>query len=326
MTRFLALISASILAVPAVAAPTIDGTKDGQYGGARAVQTVNTQFSDNLDPLGFGNGGVLDAAYAMTENGRLYVMLTGNIEDNLNKLSVFIDSKPGGENVLSNGPQYDFNNVSQNFGGLKFDAGFTADYHLFGRWNGGAFQVDIVDREGGACTNDCGGDSGVANLGVGTAIQSGSVLGSGDGTTSYLSSPVQFGFNNTNIAGVVEGTGMANQAAALAVATGFEFSVALADIGSPTNGDIIRIHAVYGNQDNNFHSNQTLGGLPVGTDFLGGNGAGGFTGSLSGVDFTEFADEQYFSLTVRGELVPEPSCLYFAALAVSAFAVGRRRL
>lgn len=326
MKRLMASIWACILAIPALGAPTIDGTKDGQYGGARAVQSVNTAFGDSLDPAGFDPGGELDAAYAMTENGRLYVMLTGNIQQNLNKLSVFIDSKPGGENVLSNGPRYDVNNVSQNFGGLKFDAGFAADYHLFGRWDGGAFQVDIVDREGGACGNDCGGDTGIASVGAGTGIQSGTVFGSGVGTTSYLSSPVQFGFNNTNIAGVVGGTGAANQANALAVTTGFEFSVALADIGSPTNGDVINIHVAYGNGDNNFHSNQTLGGLPEGTDFLGGTGDGGFTGSLAGIDFTKFAGQQYFSLTVRGELVPEPSCLWLAAIAVSAFALCRRRL
>ena len=69
---------------------------------------------------------------------------SGDIGQNFNKTSVFIDSKAGGENTLSGGPAYDFTNVSQNFAGLTFDAGFEADYHIFGRWGGGAFEVDWV--------------------------------------------------------------------------------------------------------------------------------------------------------------------------------------
>ena len=122
---------------------------DGAYGGPLAVQTVQTQFGDSTG--GVTGGGELDAGYAVIDGGRLYVMLTGNIENNFNKMSVFIDSRPGGENVLTNVPQYDFNNVSQNFGGLTFDSGFNADYHLFGRWGGGGntFEIDVANRAGG---------------------------------------------------------------------------------------------------------------------------------------------------------------------------------
>ena len=79
--------------------------------------------------------------------------------------------------------------------------------------------------------------------------------------TGFLTSPLEFGFNNNNSAGVSGGTAAANQAAAAAVTTGLEFSVALADIGNPGIGDLIKIHAAYGNGDNNFHSNQILGRL-----------------------------------------------------------------
>ncbi|TWT86657.1 hypothetical protein Mal64_34860 [Pseudobythopirellula maris] len=303
------------LAAPASAAPTVDGTVDGSYGAPLAVQTVQTNFGDSTG--GVTGGGELDAAYATVSGDRLYVMITGNIENNFNKLSLFIDSKAGGENTLSGGPSYD-GGVSSNFAGLTFDTGFEADYHVFGRW-GGAFEVDVVDRAGGACTNDCLGDFGAATVGAGTAVQSGTVLGDGNGTTSFLSSPAEFGFNNNNAAGVGGGTGAVVGDPA-SVTTGFEFSIALADIGSPVVGSEILIHAAYGNGDNNFHSNQILGGLAAPQDNLGGDGGGNFTGNLGGIDFNQFAGAQYFSVTV----VPEPGALMIAMLAVCGF-VARRR-
>ena len=309
-----------LVACPALAAPTLDGTKDAEYGAPVAVQTVETQFGDSTG--GITGGGELDAAYAIADGNRLYLMLTGNIEPNFNKVSVFIDSKPGGENVLSGGPEYDFNNVSQNFGGLTFDSGFEADYHIFGRWGGGAFEVDIVDRAGGTCTNNCSGDFGAASSGGGTPVQSGTAFGNGTGTTSYLSSPLEFGFDNNNSAGVIGGTAAANQAAAAAVTTGLEISVALADIGNPGVGDVIKIHAVYGNGDNNFHSNQTLAGLPAPQGNLGGDGAGAFTGNLAGINFNNFAGLQYFEVTV----VPEPTSLVMFGLGLIGLVVcGPRR-
>ena len=323
MKNLLCLLAIALMATPVFAAPIIDGSRDVDYGSARAVQTVNTDFGDSTG--GLTGGGELDAGYAVVDGGRLYVMLTGNIENNFNKVSVFIDSKPGGENVLSSGPNYD-GGVSQNFGGLTFDAGFEADYHVFGRWggfSGNSFEVDIVDRAGGTCGVSCNGDFGTASVGgtgAGTAIQTGSVLGNGNGTTSYLSSALEFGFNNTNSAGVIGGSGAADPIAAAAVTTGFEFSVALADIGNPGPGDVIKIHAAYGNGDNNYHSNQILGGLPAPQGNLGGDGAGGFTGSLSGIDFNNFGGNQYFTVAV-----PEPTTVVLAGLAAVGLFSTRRR-
>ena len=310
MKQILGLFLVGVMAAPVSAQIVVDGTRDAGYGAALAVQTVETQFGDSTG--GITGGGELDAGYAAISGGRLYVMLAGNIENNFNKVSVFIDSQPGGENVLNGALAYDFNNVASNFGGLTFDAGFEADYHLFGRWGGGGnvFDLDFVNRAASVPGN-VRGDTGSASVGGGTAIQSGSVLGNGTGTTSILTSPVTFGFNNTNSAGVIGGTGAANQAAAAAVTTGLEFSVALADIGNPSFGDLIKIHAVYGNGDNNYHSNQVLAGLPAPQGNLGGDGAGGFTGTLSGINFNNFAGDQFFSLRVP---VPEPSTLALAGL------------
>jgi hypothetical protein len=337
LTLFAALFLASSTATAAV--PIINGILEVDYGAPLAVQSVETAFTDSSG--GLASGGELDAGYAVIEGGRLYVMLTGNVENNFNKLSVFIDSVPGGENVLTNIPQYDRNNVSQNFGGLTFDTGFAADYHLFGRWgasNGNTFEVDIANRAGGGSAS-VGVNGAAASLGGGTPIQVGVINAGNNGMNSagnrvlsgFLTNPLNFGFNNTNSGGVVacntpamSGCEAANVPAALAVTTGFEFAVSLADLGNPSAGSQIRIHAVYGNGDNNFHSNQTLSGLPVGTDFLGGDGAGGFTGTLSGIDFNDFSGNQYFSITVP-RVVPEPAAIALFAITLTCLCSFRGR-
>ena len=67
---------------PAVAAPVVDGTRDGLYGSALAVQTVQTQFGDNLSEM--------DAAYALADGGNLYLMLTGNAREVLASVDTVI--------------------------------------------------------------------------------------------------------------------------------------------------------------------------------------------------------------------------------------------
>jgi len=321
MKKVFSLAIVGLFAAQVHAAPTIDGTRDGAYGAPISVQTVQTQFGDDTGGL---NGGELDAGYALIQNGRLFVMLTGNVEPNFNKMNVFIDSKAGGENVLSATPDYDFNDNSTNFGGMTFDSGFTADYHLFGRWGGGGtpgpFEVDFVDRNGGT-TAMVPNSAGVTGAPVGLTA-SGTILAGNVGPNasgSALTQNLDFAINNTNNAGVLGGTGAANQAAAAAVSTGMEFSIALADLGSPGPGDVIRIAAMYGNGDHNFLSNQVLGGLPAGTGNLGGDGAGGFTGNLAGVDFNNFSGNQYFEITV-----PEPASMALLGLG-GLIALRRRR-
>lgn len=340
MKRLLVLLAVSCLASSTSAAPIINGVLELDYGSALAVQSVETGFGNSSG--GITSGGELDAGYAVIEGGRLYVMLTGNIENNFNKMSVFIDSVPGGENVLTNIPQYDINNVSQNFGGLTFDAGFGADYHVFGRWgvgNGNTFEVDIANRAGGGNAS-VGVNGAAASLGAGMPIQVGVINPGNNGMnnlgnralTGFLTNPVNFGFNNNNSGGVDEcntpamsGCQAANVPAALAVTTGFEFSVALADLGNPAAGSQIKIHAVYGNGDNNYHSNQTLSGLPTGSINLGGNGVGGFTGTLAGVNFNNFAGNQYFEITVPRPIVPEPAAAGLIAIGLVALVCRRGR-
>jgi hypothetical protein len=65
-----------------------------------------------------------------------------------------------------------------------------------------------------------------------------------------------------------------------------------------------------------------MNGVAMGTGNLGGNGSGGFTGSLSGVNFNQITGAQYFEIRV----IPEPSTLLLASLALlAAGACSRRR-
>lgn len=306
----------------AFAAPIVDGTRDAAYGSPIVVQTVQTQFGDANPPGNLG-GSELNAAYARIEGGRLYVLLTGNHEPNFNKLNVFIDSRSGGENTLTSTPQYDFNGgggwISGNVGGMTFDTGFNADYHLFTRWGSGngPYEADFINRSGGGIAQVPGSRGATPNavgLQAAGAILAGNVSPNASG--SALTSDLFFAINNTNAGGVIGGTGAADQMAAAAVTTGIEFSIALADLG--VDGEIIRIAAMIGNGDHNYLSNQVLGGLPGGTGNLGGDGGGGFTGTLSGVNFNQFAGAQFFEVRI-----PAPGTL--GAVGLAGLMLARRR-
>src|SRR5262245_54783489 len=125
MKQVWGILLVGLMAAPATAQITVDGTRDAVYGGALAVQTVDTGFGD-ANPNG---GSELDAGYGLIDSGNLYLMLTGNLEANFNKLEIFIDSKPGGQNVFDSSG----NDGAGAMDGLVFDAGFTADYHLIAR-------------------------------------------------------------------------------------------------------------------------------------------------------------------------------------------------
>ena len=297
MRYLLGVLMVVALAVPARAI-TVDGTQDAAYGGALAVQTVETGFGD-ANPNG---GSELDAGYGVLDSGKLYLMLTGNLEANFNKLEIFIDSKAGGQSVFDSSG----NDGAGTMDGLVFDAGFTADYH-------------IIVRRG----NDSGNDKfdiDFANLGAQSASGYFDVLGglTGSGTTGtgVNASPIEVGYDNSNVAGVGGGSAAANQAAAAAVTTGLELGIVLSDLGYA--GGPINVMVGQNNQGHNYWSNQFLAGLPAPQGNLGGDEAGGFTGE-GAIDMTHFGGDQFFTI------VPEPSTMALVCLAFAGLASATRR-
>jgi Dockerin type I domain len=149
MTRILlSALLVMLFAADALAVATMDGrlTDDSSfYGAALSTQNTKTGYGDATlgDPVNGGEGSEIDQVFGKVANGRLYVLVTGNLQPNFNKLAVFIDSgKPGGVHTINGAalpPGVDgfccggfgtTDGALQRMGGLTFDNGFNANYFL----------------------------------------------------------------------------------------------------------------------------------------------------------------------------------------------------
>jgi hypothetical protein len=310
-------LTASVRTV--VAAPLVDGTRDAIYGPPKAVQSVQTSFGDNQNEL--------DAAFGRIDGGTLYLLLTGNLQNNFNKLDVFIDSVPGGQNVIlpdtnNSGPNPINDGWASGTGsppdhhgmaGLTFDVGFAPDYLLFFRHGLSKLDFDYSVMGGGANAfssyeNVFGGTEEGANTSVAGAPTSGTDFGHSFGVA----------FNNSNTAGVAgDGSSAADPAAAAAVSTGLELAIPLAALGNPTSP--IKVMAFINGDRHTYASNQFLPGLAAPQGSLGGDGFGNFTGGLAGLNLGTFAnspgDDRWFTV------VPEPSTTLLAGCGLISWAV-----
>lgn len=328
MKRIIAASFAIMLAIaiPLNAQITVDGQLDSTGYTLAATQTNNTGFGDNASEW--------NAMYTAVEGTRIFVLVTGNLENNFNKLEVFFDSVAGGENSLSSIPEYDFPDdnppawQSQRLGGmisgtpgLTFDSGFEADYHLFARhgfdpkaedFDFNVLDVDFIDRLGGTSQLINGNTMRTAfdfdtQIGVG-------MLNSADlannAAAGAIVNAIEIGFDNNNMAGVSGDTTVAaDPVAAEAVTTGFEFSIDVSDLGiDPANAATIKICVMQNGGRHDFMSNQILPGVdaPTGIEFgnLGGDNMGNFTGDVGGVDMTAWTGDQFFCI----DYTPSAGC------------------
>jgi hypothetical protein len=245
--------------------PVIDGVREPSvYGSPVAVQTIQTGFGDNVNEL--------NAAYARVVNGKLYLMITGNLESNFNKLGIFIDSVAGGSSTFT---AIAGNDNSAAMNGMIFDAGFAPDYHLIARRGNGKFDFNF-------------GRFAPAGANFYEGILDNGDSGSGTTGTGVNANPVRVAYNGSNVAGIGGTAGAAaDQAAAAAVTTGLELCIDLADLGDPSGA--IKVMLLLSNSDHNFLSNQTLAGLPA---------TFGNLGDPTTTDFSAFAGDQFFSIAI----------------------------
>ncbi|MEM9354504.1 MAG: hypothetical protein AAGA92_15975 [Planctomycetota bacterium] len=159
----------------------IDGSAAGDesvYGPALSVQNTNTQFGNatNGDPRIAMFGSEINQVFGAITGGRLNVLITGNLENNFNKLEVFVDSEPGGQNQIdgANSPAFvdpfccsgSATGALQNLDGFRFDNGFAADHYFTfsngdhtignipnGVWTLTAYYGDLTDGLGGASSD-----------------------------------------------------------------------------------------------------------------------------------------------------------------------------
>jgi len=262
MVRICLVALLTLCCCTALAAPVIDGSaKDPLYGPALAVQDTQTGYGDaNLGRPDVCNGSELDAAYGVVYDGMLYLVLAGNFETNGNKLELFFDTRPGGQNrLLAQNPGPDQNtgirrmsdNGNPETPGLTFAGGFEADFWVSVGCYGDPVSIYVdyaelyVNESNPGVLYYCG--AGQARC----QTTGGALTGGETGAPAILVT-----VDNSNVAGVDGGSAFSDGSG---VSTGIEIAIPLSALGNPT-GDI-RVTAIIGDPQHASFSNQVLGGL-----------------------------------------------------------------
>jgi hypothetical protein len=303
--------AASLLVTPlsATANPCVDLGVYGLLGHNKmsssppaAVQAIQTGRGDNnLNRHDLANGSEIDQAtgtifgpwYMVYPGGGVghcpedaYLFVGGNLK-NGDRLEIFIDSKPGGQQRLR-GDNPDVDGLARmgddgSGNGLTFDDGFAADYWICVTVGGATHRVDAFYAE-----LPTGGGGQGYYLGWKQAGTSGGLQ---DGDSPYV---IQVGLDNLNVAGVAAGCQASSGAG---VNTGIDLEMSPHAIGWPAQRNV-KFCVFVNSAAHDSVSNQVLGPLPAGTCNLG---------DPRSVDFRNYPGNQYFDVWSAITPVPRTS-------------------
>lgn len=315
MTRTLWTRAGLVLALPVLAAvawagPVIDGQNIPSEFGSGALlasQRFQTQFGDHGDVGNWGGGAELDQLFVTNDADNLYIGLSGNLENNGNAITIFIDvdgTANGADEFYAQDfgtpfpglPRFMAGDTGGNVGldWMLFDAGFAPDFAL--GFSGGSplgsqtrtyYLVNWTELA-------VGGDLFVHNNEIAGMITTGDATASGPAGTlgSFLSTAslgILGGADNTNTMGVEGGTGLWTSDPSTCT-TGFEFGIPLSLLGVGVNDEVCVFAMVSG--DSGWVANQWL---PTRTDDPNSFDNPGLTRPL---DFSSFAGDQFACYTV----------------------------
>ncbi len=307
-----------------VGVPSVDmGYDNSNTVGVEGNPAEPTPVSPDVD---WAYGSELNnvRTYLDSDNNRLYVLIAGNMEVNFNKLQLFFDVAPGGQNVLlDSNVDISFNAIN-NQAGLTFDTGFEPDYWMAintgvdGGTNDDVRFTDTsmlrtngaaIDPFFGAITDfgaTFGGDVALIDFSGPRLDQQDGTLGSiftefaprlvsdelaANGVvTTGIPGLIEIAFDNSNVLGVTD----SDASGAGAVNTGIELSIDLDELGWDGSQDILMAGWIT-NSGFDFYSNQVLGGLPDGSENLGPRDTDG--DGTTDFDFNTIAGDQFINLS-----------------------------
>lgn len=294
MRRILLATSLVWGAATAAAAPVVDGTLDAEYGPALAVQTVQTSFVSSK----------LDASYGIVTGGKLYLMITGNLDPNFSNIEIFLDTKAGGQTIYAGPDDPQFNKLN----GLQFDPNFAVDYHLCVRrgddMGNPSFDLHFIDLEASTISDHLDVLGGLEGSGL-----------TGVGVNAH---PIAVAFDNSNVLGVGDDAPLAPVPldAGLSATTGLELAIDLDDLGF--TGGPIRVLVGLNATNHDFWSNQFLPGINSLKKSLGVDGNGTYNGTGALDLRPELLGGGFSSIVPDSRVVPEPQAVALAIVALLA--------
>jgi hypothetical protein len=268
MKRLISITAAFALVCCATAhAITLDGQNiPSEAWTLKATQNQPTQFGDNgaAGSQASSGGSEIDQFYAnySVATNKLQIGITGNLEQNYNRLYIFFDGQAGGDNVLGTGHADGFPVGIGNLANrITFPAGVTMDHGI-------EIALNTNHTNGGFTIPPNQYDIHYFNLINNTF----SIVSQGAGvpalplTNAGGPNGINVGWDNSNVAGV---TG-ADASGANTATTGFEF-----EIDGPTafNGlqGTVNMVAFIAGDDGSYLSNQSLPSFNSATNLGGGN-------------------------------------------------------